>query len=138
MITNTDTLSEIKKDWNGVESLRDKLQRSAFASTGVVGGSFPFTLANAAHNLPFIHAYSVLNDVLMALEKEGRFKCSSIFLGKLLEDSEFAFPWSHFGTIKMGVSRRNDVAHRADLLERKECWKYVDAIKAELSLWNIV
>ncbi len=73
MIKDTNTLSELRKDWNGVEALRNKLQVSAFASMGVVGGSFPFTLSNAAHNLPFIHAFSVLNEALIALEKEGHF-----------------------------------------------------------------
>ena len=139
MIKDTDTLSEIKNDWNGVEALREKLQVSAFASMGMLGdGIFPFTLSNAAHNLPFIHAFSVLNEVLIALEKEGHFKCKSIFLGKLLEASERVLTWKDFSTIEAGVGRRNDVAHRADLLERKECWKYVDAIKLELSSWGIV
>lgn len=138
MIKDTNTLSEIRKDWNGVEALRNKLQVSAFASMGVLGGSFPFTLSNAAHNLPFIHAFSVLNEALIVLEKEGHFKCKSIFLGKLLKASEMVLPWKDFSTIETGVGRRNDVAHRADLLERKECWKYVDAIKLELSTWGIV
>ncbi len=49
MIKDTDTLSEIKNDWNGVEALREKLQVSAFASMGMLGdGIFPFTLSNAA------------------------------------------------------------------------------------------
>lgn len=138
MIKDTSTLSEIRKDWDGVETLRNKLQVSAFASAGMLGGIFPFTLSNAAHNLPFIHAFSVLNEVLIALERKGCFKCKSIFLGELLEASEMALPWKDFSTIETGVDRRNDVAHRADLLERKECWGYVDAIKLELSSWGIV
>lgn len=118
MIKDTGTLSEIRQDWNGVETLRNKLHVSAFASVGMISGQFPFTLSNAAHNLPFIHAFSVLNEVLIVLEKEGHFKCKSIFLGKLLEKSEKALPWQDFSTIKTGAGRRNDVAHRADLLER--------------------
>ncbi len=137
-IKDVDTLSEIKHDWNGVEALREKLQVSAFASMGMLGGLFPFALSNAAHNLPFIHAFSVLNDVLITLDKEGHFKCGSIYLGALVKASETALPWNNFSTIKIGVGRRNDVAHRADLLEREECWKYVDAIKLELSSWGIV
>ena len=138
MIKDTDTLSEIKKDWRGVEALREKLQVSAFASMGMLGGLFPFTLSNAAHNTPFIHAFSVFNEVLLVLKKEGHFKCQSIFLGTLLDASEIALSWNDFCTIKTGVDRRNDVAHCAVLLERGECWKYVDAIKLELSEWGIV
>lgn len=138
MIKDTATLSELRKDWAGVEALRTRLQVSAFASGGLLGGVFPHTLANAAHNLPFIHAYSVLNEVLIAMEREGIFKCKSIFLGQLLAASKEILPWTDFTTIETGVARRNDVAHRADLLERGECWKYVDAIKLELSSWDIV
>jgi len=138
VIKDSNTLFEIQKDWSGVEKLRSKLQVSAFASMGVIGGIFPFALSNAAHNLPFIHAYSILNEVLITLEKEGHFKCNSIFIGKLLGASEKALSWNNFSTIETGVGRRNDVAHRADLLERKECWEYVDAIKLELSSWGIV
>jgi len=138
MINDDDIHAGIKEDWNGVELLRNKLKRSAYASTGMMGGTFPFALANAAHNLPFIHAYSVLNEVLIALQNEGHFVCKSMFLGKLLQASENALPWNDFSTIEAGVGRRNDVAHRADLLERGECWKYVDAIKLELSSWDII
>ncbi len=134
MIQDSNTLSEIQNDWNGVE----KLQVSAFASSGVIGGTFPFALANAAHNLPFIHAFTVLNEVLITLEKEGHFKCKSIFLGKLLEAIKSKLPWCDFTTIEKGVDRRNDVAHRADLLEREESWKYVDSVKKELSSWGII
>ena len=138
MIKDTDTLSEIKNDWNGVEALREKLQVSAFASMGMFVGLFLFVLSNAAHNLPFIHAFSVLNDVLIALTEEENFECKSRFLGTLVGASETALPWNDFSTIKIGVGRRNDLAHRADLLEREECWKYVDAIKLEIGSWGIV
>ena len=86
MISDKTAAEEVEKNWAGVEALRGKLKRSAFASTGVVGGVFPFALADAAHNLPFIHAYSVLNDVLEQLASEGHFTCKSHFLGALLED----------------------------------------------------
>ncbi len=59
-------------------------------------------------------------------------------MGELLKASEMVLSWQDFSTIETGVGRRNDVAHRADLLERGECWKYVDAIKLELSTWDIV
>lgn len=138
MIKDSDTLLEVRKEWNGVKALRNKLQVSGFASVGMGGGSFPFTLSNAAHNLPFIHAFSVLHNVLIALEKEGHFKCKRYLLGKLLEASKTVLPWNDFSTIKTGVCRRNAVAHRADLLKRGECWKYMDAIELELSSWGIV
>jgi hypothetical protein len=138
VIQDATALTEIQQSWNGVEALRSKLQVSAFASVGVIGGTFPFTLANAAHNLPFIHAYAVLNDALKQLADGGRFTCKSIFLGELLKKSETVLPWQDFALISVGVGRRNDVAHRGQLLDRGDCWKYVDAVKAELSAWGII
>jgi hypothetical protein len=138
VIRDSVTLAEVQSGWAGVEVLRGRLQRSAFASQGVIGGSFPFALANAAHNLPFIHAFAVLTDVLEQLASEGHFGCKSHFLGALLTSSEKALPWRDFTLIRAGARLRNDVAHRGQLLERGDCWKYVDAVKAELSAWGIV
>ena len=138
MIEDENSLEAIKSDWMGVELLRDKLKTSAYASRGVVGGIFPIALANAAHNLPFIHAYSVLNETLIVLGKEGNFSCKPIFLGKLLASSKGAFSWIDYETIVKGVDRRNDVAHRGDLLDRGECWHYVDAVKMELESWRLI
>ena len=138
MIRDTDTLAEVQSGWAGVEGLRGRLQRREFASQGAIGGSFPFALANAAHNLPFIHAFAVLNDVLEQLASEGHFSCKSHFLGALLTSSEKTLPWRDFTLIRAGAELRKDVAHRGQLLERGECWKYVDAVKAELSAWGIL
>ena len=138
MICDTTALAEVRQSWAGVEALRSRLQVSAFASVGQIGGTFPFVLANAAHNLPFIHAYAVLNDVLKQLADEGHFCCKSIFLGELLSKSERVLPWRDFAMISAGAMRRNDVAHRGQLLDRGDCWKYVDAVKVELSAWKVV
>ena len=138
MIRDNATLTHVRKSWAGVEALRERLKRSAFASMGVIGGVFPHALANAAHNLPFMHAFAILNDVLEQLASEGHFNCKSHYLGALLKKSEKALPWQDFKLIKAGVELRNDVAHRGQLLERGDCWKYVDAIKRELSAWGIV
>ncbi len=69
MIKDTAKLNEIQACLNGVEILRGKIQRSLFASVGILGGIFPFAAADAAHNLPFMHAITVLNEALRALAK---------------------------------------------------------------------
>ena len=138
MIRDQIALAEIRQNWVGVESLRTKLQVSAFASVGFLGGSFPFVLSNAAHNLPFFHAYGVLNDVLKQLADEGQFTCKSKFLGELLKESEKALRWCDFALVSDGVNHRNEVAHRGLLLKRAECWKYIDAVKTELSAWSVI
>lgn len=103
MIRDATALAEIRKNWTGVEALRTTLQVSAFASVGVIGGHFPFVLSNAAHNLPFVHAFAVLNDVLKQLALEDYFKCKSIFLSKLLKNSEKALPWRDFALVMLIV-----------------------------------
>ncbi len=138
MIADLTALQEIRSAWNGVEALRGRIQRALFASLGDVGGVYPFSVADAAHNLPFLHAYSVLGDTLQQIASEGKFACRSIFLGKLLHASEKVLPWQDFALIKSGAERRNDLAHRGDLLSRGDCWKYVDAIKTELTFWSVL
>lgn len=137
MITDCGALQQIRASWRGVEVLRGKLQR-ALVGSFAQGASFAIFVADAAHNLPFVHAYAVLNDTLEQLAREGRFKCNSIFLGALLNASRQNLPWTDFAIIKEGADRRNDVAHRGDVLPRGACWKYVDAIKAELVDWGVL
>jgi len=138
VIRDTNIQKEIQNSWVGVESLREQLQVSAFASQMGGGGIFPFKLLNAAHNLPFMFAFAVLNDVLEQLAIEGHFKYKNHFLGTLLNDSKNLLSWCDFALIEKGVNLRNDLAHRGQLLERKECWIYIDAIKTELSTWRII
>jgi hypothetical protein len=102
------------------------------------GGTSATLAANAAHNLPFVHACAVLNDVLEQLSDEGHFQCKTFRLGALLDKSENRLPWQDFQTIKNAVSRRNDIAHHGDVIPRAECWRFIDAIRAELVSWKIL
>ncbi len=133
MIKDPDTLIEIRASWNGVEILRGKIQRSFLAS-----GGKSFTAANAAHNLPFMQALAVLNDVLEASAKEGRFKCGSRFLGPLLEAAKSELDWVDYDVISEAKERRDGVAHRGELLPRADCWKHIDIVKAQLVAWGIL
>ncbi|MCZ6897095.1 MAG: hypothetical protein V3S35_03875 [Nitrosomonadaceae bacterium] len=138
VIRDSVTLAEIQREWAGVGALRQQLQRSAFASAGITSGVHPSALVNTAYNLPFIHAFAVLNIALEQLKSEGHFVCNSHFLGDLLQCSEKALPWCDFKLIRAGVKLRNNVAHRGQLLERGDCWKYIDAVNAEFSAWRII
>ncbi len=138
MIADLNVPSNVRLSWLGTEKLRTKLTASAFASGGVLGGRFPFALIDVAHNLPFVQAYGVLNDVLEQLRDEGHFQCKSRFLGPLVKASQHSLPWQDFAFIDGGVAKRNDVAHRAKILKRTECWKYIKAIKVELCAWKVI
>jgi hypothetical protein len=137
MIKDTVALQEVQHSWRGVEALRGKLS-SALLGSFAEGASFAIFAADAAHNLPFVHACAVLNDVLEQLQTEGHFPCKSIFLGPLLSASEARLPWTNFAVMQEVAARRNGVAHRGDVLSRTDCWRYIDAIKAELVSWRIL
>ena len=131
MIADTAVLSEIQESWTGVEILHQRLN-AAILGAFSEGSSFGLFAAYAAHNLPFVHACAVLNDALKQLEQEGHFHCKSIFLGALLSASNDKLPWKNFRTIEEVVSRRNDIAHRAEVIPRVDCWRFIDAIREEL------
>ena len=138
MIRNSVTLAEIQREWSGVDALREQIQRSTFISNGYTGGIHPTPLVNTAYTLPYIHAFSVLNMVLEQLKSEENFDCNSHILADLLQCSEKALPWCNFKLIRAGVKLRNNVVHRGLPLERADCWKYIDAVNAELSAWKIL
>ena len=138
MINDANTLTEIRAGWHGLEVLRGKIQRSLFASLGAMGGIYPFKAADAAHNLPFMHALAVFNDTLEAMKNEGRFKCGTRNLGHLLKAAKHELDWVDYKLIKEAVSKRNGVAHHGELVPRGDCWKFIDAVKSELIAWGIV
>ena len=54
MIADLKALEEIRSSWDGVEALRERLKVGLFASAGILGGVFPFHVADIANNLPFL------------------------------------------------------------------------------------
>ena len=137
MISNSVALEELRNSWNGVRELRKSIQASLLGSFAQ-GASFVIFIADAAHNLPLVHVYSVLNEVLLQLREEKHFECKNFFLGHLLTNSKNCLPWRDFDLVKEGADRRNDIAHRGKILPRGDCWKYIDAIEKELIGWEIV
>ena len=137
MIQDPVVVNEIKASWNGVIALREKF-KGAIAGSISMGGTFAIYVADAVHNLPFIHACSVLNYTLLQLTKEGHLKCNGIFLGKLVKDSKKDLRWNNYDLILELVKKRNDIAHQGKILKRGDCWRYIDAIENQLISWNIL
>ncbi len=46
--------------------------------------------------------------------------------------------WQDFDLIDKAREERNKVAHDQEILERGECWKFIDGIENELVSWNVV
>jgi len=136
MIENKESLEDIRESWNGVQKLKAFENRCALTSGGVV--SLGHAIPDGFWNLPFFLAYSILDDVLYALTEQGFFLCKSRQLGARMESSKGIIPWVNFELILAGKESRNDLAHRAVVLSKKECFKYILAIEAELKSWGIL
>jgi hypothetical protein len=142
MIANPQALEDLRASWTGVQLLRSKIQRALLGSFAM-GSPFVLSIVDAAHNLPFLQACAVLNDVLARLRDEGYFRSGRVGdgrtpLGTLVSDSERALSWVNYPLIDKIVVHRNDLAHRAVFVSRGDCWRYIDAIEAELVSWGIV
>jgi hypothetical protein len=142
MITDPKALEDLRVSWDGVRLLRLKIYR-AITGSATLPGSFTVFIADAAHNLPFLQACAVLNDVLAQLRDEQHFRCGRLGndrtpLGALVRDSEHALPWRNYPLIKEAKCCRNALAHRAKIIPHADCWRYIDAIEAELVQWGIV
>jgi hypothetical protein len=138
MITDMAVLSEVRLTWQGAKKLRARLKAHVIVNPGAVGGQPSVTLADVAHNLPLIQAFAVLNDVLEQLRDEGRFKCKGRLLGQLMSASVAALPWRDYALVTLGVAKRNDVAHRAKVLKRADCLRFMNAVEAELVAWKVL
>lgn len=115
MISDTVVLAEVRKSWQGATIIRERLTVGLIAAVGSLDGIFPHFVADAAHNLPFVHACSVLNDVLEQLAKEGHFNCGSWHLGALVDKSKKALPWNNH------VSKKNRQSQEGYCPQGRSC-----------------
>jgi len=137
MITNTSVLQTLQTEWQGVLKLKgkiDKLLKASFSQ----GASAIALLADIPHNLPFLYACGVFNDALIEIRDAGYFKSKMRTLGALITDSKNSLPWLNYTLMKEVVEKRNDLAHRAVILPRCDCWRYIDAIELQLRDWNVL
>jgi hypothetical protein len=135
MITDAVAMTDIQRDWEGVGQLKEKIKRHMFVA-GPDGGAL--FLADCAHNLPFLQACSVLNDVLEQLRDEGHFRCSHRTLGALVKTAAAALPWIDHAAVLVVVDARNGLAHKTVVLNRADCWRHIATVEAELRNWKII
>lgn len=138
MIIDPPILKEIKEEWDGVRLFQSKIQRHLNAAGGIIGGGSTHDLRNISHNLTLLFAFSVLERTLKQLKSEGVFSAKSKGLENLMLGSKSKLPWQDYVLVNKARVDRNKVAHCKKTLERGECWKYIDAIEAELKMWKIV
>jgi hypothetical protein len=135
MINNKTRKDEIVKSWNALRKIQNSLTRVYLApGCGFINEKAPDT----AYNLPFVLAFSVLDEVLSELSAQKTIRCKSRKLGAKMEASINILPWKNYGLVDDGRDKRNDLAHKAIVISKAECLKFIDAIENELKEWGIL
>jgi hypothetical protein len=90
------------------------------------------------YNLPLVLAYAILDEVLSALIAQGVFACRDWKLGSKMVASKTKLAWQNYLLVDSGKTARNELAHRATLVERAHCLQFIEAIEVELRAWGVI
>ena len=125
-------MNSIDDKWKVILSLLRTHTSTIVPGTGYVSLQIP----KEHFNLPFILAYSLLDEVLSEMRNNNVFTCSTWMLGAKMNASQTILPWVDYDVINDGKDKRNDLAHNGVLLSQEECNKYISAIGIELKCWG--
>lgn len=138
MIRDTQVRCEIEQEWNAVRKLCADSHRLAMLPVGAIINETP---PESFYNLPLVLAFAVLERVLTQLgderaipEAPGRRPP----LGARMGESKEALRWQDYALVERGRNKRNDLAHKATLVQRADCFKFIDAIEVELRAWGVL
>ena len=135
MINEQNAINEILQNWEGlIKLINSGEQGHLFPGAGWIQSSTPHKF----YNLPFLLAYTILDEVLEQLKNEGVFNCNTWMLGPKMEASRNIIPWKNYNLVNSGREARNDLAHKAITLNKTDCLKYIAAIETELKNWEII
>jgi hypothetical protein len=138
MIQDQQIRQEIEEEWKGVRSFQSRIQAHLNVSSGIGSVGATHKLRNISHNLTLLFAFSVLEKTLKQLRDEKVFKEGRNCLKALMHSSKSIIPWQDFTLIDDARQERNKVAHDQEILERSECWRYIDGIENELVSWQVI
>lgn len=137
MIRDAKRKAEVVECWAAVKKLGNGGHQSLIPGAGFVDT----TPDDAYYNLPFVLAYAVLDDVLAALIEQGTFTCQGnapMLERKMHAAKTQGVSWVDYTLVSEGRIKRKALAHRAKVLPKADCLKYVAAVEAELKAWSIV
>jgi len=137
MMTNAAKIAELKREWEGVIKMRERMRLlvvATFAGGAITGRA----LADVMYNLPVLLAFDVLGQALTAMRDEKLFACPRKFLGDLMDGSKSALPWIQFNNLRDGVRRRNEIAHDGMLFDSVQCLQDIASIEEQLVAWSII
>jgi hypothetical protein len=131
-------LQEVRDEWK----FAIKTQNSIRTTLGFYESIPPQArfdhFSNLTHALVLTFAFSVLEKTLRELRDQGVFNCTRNELKELMNKSRPAISWLNFTNVYEGREKRNDLVHRQGILNRKDTWKYIDAIEKELIGWKVL
>ena len=130
-------VAELRNEWAGVVSMRDRMQLLVVATFG--GGAITgVALQHVLYNLPLLLAFDVLKQALEAARAEKVFTCRLRQLGDLMECAKSTLDWKDWTSLREGVRRRNEVAHDGKLFDGKQCLADIDNVEAQLRSWQVI
>lgn len=134
--------ASIQNDWKVIQLLC----QSSHRQYQVPGGPFVNeTTIDEFYNLPFILAYALLDQVLSVFIEIGIFPPPSgkppkkgWTIGPKMETAKNHLHWQNYDLIWKGKEARDNLAHRAVLLNKKESFLYIYALEKEFSAWKLL
>lgn len=139
MIEDPAILAHVRAEWEAVRRSKDCVALNlASAMGGIDGIGQSHRFRNLAYALCLLYAFSVLEQVLVALRDQGAFVSRKSQLGSLMVKSKGILPWQNYELVDQGRIKRNEIAHQQAVIERADTWRFIDAIEAELRAWQIV
>ena len=129
---------EIEEEWKCVRSFQSRIQAHLNASGGIGSIGATHQLRNISHNLTLLFAFSVLEKTLKQFRDEDVFLENRNGLKALMNSSRSTIVWQDFSLVDVAREERNKVAHDQVILDRSECWKYIDCIETELVAWQVI
>lgn len=91
------------------------------------------------YNLPLILAYCSLDEVLTTLSGQGLFPLpKGAMLGTKMQRAKNVLPWIDYKAVVNGKRARNDLAHKAVLLSKTKCLRFVGVVERELRAWAVL
>lgn len=135
MIEDLQFRSDVTVKWNAIRSLCHDSHRQYAAGGAIINETRPAE----AFNLPFLLAYALLDELLDQYGSENGIAFRRrAHLGEKMASLQTVLTWSEYAQIDEGMHRRNDLAHRAELLPKAECLRFIKAIDRQLSSWGMV
>jgi hypothetical protein len=135
MIADPAVKAELSQEWSVVEGLRNWSHGYLIPGGGYVNETPPIEF----YNLPLVLAYCALDDFLIQCTKENFFPAPARNqLGARMHASISAISWVDSKLVDQGRTARNDLAHKAKIVTKADCLKYIDAIGSEFRSWGII